>query len=49
MENLLASGASVHHVDGAHQTALHWAARGDDPEVVYVLLAFGADPEVQER
>ncbi|CAK9078907.1 unnamed protein product [Durusdinium trenchii] len=49
VENLLASGASVHHVDGAHQTALHWAARGDDPEVVYVLLAFGADPEVQER
>ena len=47
VETLLAAGADCHRRDAEKQTALHWAARGH-PEVAYVLLAFGAEADVQE-
>ncbi len=40
---LLAAGADVDAPQGDGMTALHWAARNDDPSLVRVLLDAGAD------
>ena len=40
---LLRSGASTKAENSRGETALHWAARGDDPELVELLIQRGAD------
>lgn len=47
MAALLASGADAAHADTFGETALHMAARTDDPRFLETLLDAGADPDVR--
>jgi len=48
-ELLIAKGADVHAVDGARQTALHWAAERGSSRAVPLLLAAGADVNARDE
>jgi Ankyrin repeats (many copies) len=45
----LTDGADVNSQDGQHTTALHWAVIGTHPEVARLLVAKGADINLQDN
>src|ERR1700752_4007538 len=49
VRSLLSQKVDVNAPQGDGTTALHWAAYRDDPEMVKLLLAAGANPKATTR